>query len=99
MPDYNLQSQINSIEIWVYHWIFCIQSAKMDSDFNCGKVYYNLVLFRIKVFTGCGTQTSPSYSGSGVAVCVPHPVQWNLECQWFLTFDKLKRYYDKDNCY
>ena len=62
----------------------------MDSDINCGKLNYNLVLFGIKVCTGCGTQTSPSYSGSGVAVCVPHPVQWNLECQWFPIFDKSK---------
>ena len=42
----------------------------MKSEFSCGKVNYTLVLLGIKECTGCGTQTSPSYSGSGVAVCV-----------------------------
>ena len=62
----------------------------MDSDFKCGKVSYILVLLGIKVCTGCGTQSSTSYSGRGVAVCVPHTVQLNLGSQWLLLFDKLK---------
>ena len=47
----------------------------MDSEFNCGKVKYALVLLGIKECTGYGTQTLPFYS-SEVVVCVPHPVQW-----------------------
>ena len=82
VPECNLtnksQLQINPIEIWVYHWILCIQSAKMYSDFNCSKVNHNLELFGIKVYTGWAIPTSPSYSNRGVAICILHPVQWNF---------------------